>query len=189
MDSRGGFLGWEVDSFEGIGQSRFEQDNMRGKRTSTGSVVELHVISSMNWPKGTQWREPTIADSLCDDDAPRTHEAACVGRCRERIDAHAAARGRRMNEAFVVYGDAVVQFLVREMHEDKIAFMHLAARDRHTGVQLFVRGTRHRNTRVLRRIRDQAAAVEPTGRSAAPTIRLADHGLGVIHHDYPSIRA
>ena len=93
-----------------------------------------------------------------------------------------------MNEAFVVNGDADVQLLVREVHEDKIAFMHLAARDRHTGVQLLVGGTRHVNTGAVRRIHDQSAAVEPAGRGTAPSIRLAEHGLGDIDHDYPWIR-
>ncbi len=58
-----------------------------------------------------------------------------------------AARGRRMNESFVVDGDADVQFLVREMHEDQIALMHLAASDRLADAELLQRGARHGNIR------------------------------------------
>ena len=93
-----------------------------------------------------------------------------------------------MNEAYVVNGDADVQLFVREVHEDKITFMHLAARDRCAGMQLFVRGTRHANTGAVRRIHDQSAAVEPARRGTAPSIRLAEHGLGAIDHDFPWIR-
>jgi len=92
-----------------------------------------------------------------------------------------------MNEALVVDGDADVQFFVREMHEDKIALMHFAARDRRTRAQLFVRGTRHANAGTICRIHDQSAAVEPARRVTAPSIRLAEHGLGEIDHGYPWI--
>ena len=111
-----------------------------------------------------------------------------IGRSSERIDAYIAALGRRMNEAFVADGDADVQFLVREMHEDKIALMHFAARDRRTRAQLFVRGTRYANAGAGRRIDDQPAAVEPARRVTAPSIRLPEHGLGAINDDFPWTR-
>ena len=93
-----------------------------------------------------------------------------------------------MNEAFVVDGDADVQFLVREMHEHEIALTHFTARDGCARVQLFVCGTRHANAGAICRVHDQSAAVEPAGRVTAPSIRLPEHGLGAIDHDYPRIR-
>src|SRR5882724_4304884 len=125
--------------------------------------------------------------SLRDDDSPRAHETMCIRRRGERIDAYVAALGWRVNETLVVDGDTDVQFLVREMHEDKIALMHFAARDRRSRAQLFVRGTRHANAGAICRIHDQSAAVEPARRITAPSIRLTEHGLGAIDHDYPRI--
>ena len=93
-----------------------------------------------------------------------------------------------MNEAFAAEGDADVQFLVREMHEDKISLMHFTARDRRTRAQLFVRGTRYANAGTGRRIDDQPAAVEPARRVTAPSIRLPEHGLGAINDDFPRTR-
>ena len=93
-----------------------------------------------------------------------------------------------MNESLIVDGDADVQFLVREMHEDKVTPMHFAARDRRARAQLLVRGARHANAGTVRRIHDQSAAVEPARRVAAPSIRLTEHGLGAIDHDYAWIR-
>ena len=90
-----------------------------------------------------------------------------------------------MNESIAVDGNADMQFFVCEVHEYKIAFMHLAARDRHAGAQLLVRGSRHRNTRASRRVRDQSAAIEPAGRGAAVAIRLAEHGQGIVDHEFP----
>ena len=88
-----------------------------------------------------------------------------------------------MDEAFAADGDADVQFLVREMHEYQIARLELAARDRRSRMQLFVRGTRHPNARAARRIRDQAAAVEAAGRGTAKAIGLTEHGRCEIDHD------
>src|SRR5882757_5348726 len=93
-----------------------------------------------------------------------------------------------MYEAFVADGNADVQFLVREMHEHKIALMHFAARDRLTRAQLLVRGTRYANAGAVRRIDDQPAAVEPARRLTAPSIRLPEHGFGAIDDDFPLIR-
>src|ERR1700722_6061024 len=94
-----------------------------------------------------------------------------------------AAGGGSMNEAFAADGDADVQFLVREMHEDQIARFEFATRDRRSRMQLFVRGARHPNARAVRRIRDQAAAVEAAGRGTAEAIRLTEHGRGEFDHD------
>lgn len=87
-----------------------------------------------------------------------------------------------MNESLLVDGDADVQFLVREVHENEIAGAHLAARDRHSHAHLFRRRTRDTNSGAVRRVRDQSAAVESARRSAAESIRLAEHGQGAIDH-------
>src|SRR6202051_890922 len=129
-----------------------------------------------------------MQDLLSDDNSPRAQEPARIGGRGERIDAYMCALGGRVNEAFVVNGDADVQLLVREVHEDQIALMHFVARDRRTGVQLFVRGARNANTGAVRRIHHQPAAVESAGRGTAPAIRLAEHGLGAIDHDDAGIR-
>ena len=81
-----------------------------------------------------------------------------------------------MNKALAVDGDADVQFFVREMHEDKIPRLQFAACDRHSGAQLFPRGTRYTHTGAVRRVHDQPAAVESAGSGAAESIRLAEHG-------------
>ncbi|MEA3198243.1 MAG: hypothetical protein QOF32_2295 [Gammaproteobacteria bacterium] len=93
-----------------------------------------------------------------------------------------------MNESLAIEGDADMQFLVREMHEDKITLMHLAASDRLADAELFQRGTRHMNACTPRRIFDQSAAVEPARRGAAESIRLAEHGFGEVDHEDPWIR-
>src|ERR1700676_1069424 len=123
--------------------------------------------------------------SLHGDNSPRSQEAPRIGRRRERVDAHMAACGGRMKEAFAADRDADMQFFVREMHEDKIARLEVAARNRFSGTQLFPRGTRHPNARAVGCIGNQAAAVEAAGRGTAEAIGLADHGRGEIDHDGP----
>jgi hypothetical protein len=90
-----------------------------------------------------------------------------------------------MNESLIVDGDADVQFLVREVHEDEIARLQCAARNGHPGAQLFPRSTRHTKAGTGRRVRDQSAAVEPAGRGSAESIRLAEHGHGDIDNAFP----
>src|ERR1700676_4073746 len=90
-----------------------------------------------------------IRGSLRGDYSPRPQEAPRIGRRRERVDAHMAAGGGRMNEAFAADRDADMQFFLREMHEDKIAGLEVAARNRVSGTQLFPRGTRHANARAV----------------------------------------
>jgi len=93
-----------------------------------------------------------------------------------------------MNEAIGVDGDADMQFLVRQVHEDEIAPLQLAERHRHSGAELFLGRARHANAGAAGRIGHQSAAVEPAGRGAAEAILLADHGDGEIDHDGPWIR-
>jgi len=93
-----------------------------------------------------------------------------------------------LHEAIGVDGDADMQLLVREMHEDKIAGTHFAARDRLSDAQLFVCSTRHANACAVRGVHHQAAAVEPTGPGTTEAVRLAEHGHGEIDHVLPLVR-
>ena len=93
-----------------------------------------------------------------------------------------------MNEALLIDDDADVQFLVREMHEDEIAGAQFIAPHRHSGAQLFQRGTRYLDAGIVRRVEDQSTAVEAAGSGAAKSIRLAEHGHGAANHDRSQVR-
>ena len=59
-----------------------------------------------------------------------------------------------MDEAFAIDGDADVQFLVCEVHEDEITRLQFAASHRYSGSQLLLSGAGHGNAGAACRIHD-----------------------------------
>ena len=127
-----------------------------------------------------------MGGDLLADDASSAQVAARIRLRGERVDAYVAARRRRVNEPLAVDGDADVQFLVREVHEDEIARLHLAASDRLAEAELLAGRTRYMNAGAGRRVHNQSAAIESAGRCAAEAIRLAKHGGGGVD-DVPAL--
>ena len=81
-----------------------------------------------------------------------------------------------MDEQLTVDRDGHMQFLAGQMHEDKIAGLHVRAIDRCADPKLFRCRAWHADSGAERGVLDQTAAVEAAGRGAAKTIRLPDHG-------------
>ncbi|MDB6098883.1 MAG: hypothetical protein JWN58_1586 [Gammaproteobacteria bacterium] len=87
-----------------------------------------------------------------------------------------------MHEAFSVERDGNVQFFMRQMHENEITCPHLRTINRNAHSLLFRRRSRHGNSGACGGVRDQPAAIESPGCSAAEPIRLTDHGLRRVDH-------
>src|SRR5579862_5476201 len=103
-------------------------------------------------------------------DAARGRETRRIGRLIERVDAHASASGRRLNEALRVEGNADVQILALEMHEHQIARPQITAPHGNARMLLLLRRPRHVNTGAACGIGDQAAAVESAGLRSAVAV-------------------
>ena len=121
------------------------------------------------------------------DDSPRRQIGVRIRRRRERIDPNVPAGSRCVNKPLGVDCNPDVQILVRQVHENQVARLQCAARDGRPRVHLFSRGSRQLKAGAAHGVYDEPAAVESAGRSAAPSVGLAQHGTGAIDDPGPAV--
>ena len=86
-----------------------------------------------------------------------------------------------MDEVDGIDHDPDMMLAPPQAHEDEIARFERIARDRHAAPLLLARGTGKIQTDLPAGVRDESAAIEAAGRTAAATIRFTQHVHGRRH--------